>query len=685
MAVIKNRPGWRILAALIFLIGVVIGYFWVHKPLDFALIAGAGGALLDMVSTGLVISVAAGVGRRGLSKIHLAMLSRSERLGLEGLIGLGVLGIVLLVISILALYRPLAMWVILIALAVLNVRFVIAWLGDLRLIFVAALHPVTTWTRFLMIVSALLLVLALLHALAPPYAYDAINYHLVGPQAYLRAGRMITLPDNLFMGFPQTAEIVYGMGMGLFGRDSAAAPLHLSFGVLGLLIVGGLLKRYVDTAAAYLSITLLLTSFSFWLLFGWAYVDLAMFAYGGAVLTLVTIWHSTLLPKTADVDASASPTSNSTTYLILLGVFLGLSVSVKYAAAGLVGAVLLVLLVYSPREFIRNVVIVGLAAGIVFLPWALKGLIYYQNPLYPFIFGGVNWDTGRTATFSTSGFGFLSNGKLWQLPVLPFAASILGVEKGENYGFTAGPWLLTVPFLLLFGWQWLDEKPRTFARLAIVFSLPLLAYWGITALTTNIGSQTRLMLMGFPVAACLAVLGFHSVGKWPRKPLDVGFLSRAILTLTIVFSVTDAVRDTFESKLVPTLLGSTSRAEFLTSKLGVFTAAMDELAKLPEGSQIRFLYESRGYYCPPTQTCLSDVLFDYWPRPLKQGQTIDQVFESWKASGDDYFLVYDLGYTFSATDSRFLTENALFPEAVATYLEPIWTDGIGGYTLYKWK
>ena len=203
--------------------------------------------------------------------------------------------------------------------------------------------------------------------------------------------------------------------------------------------------------------------------------------------------------------------------------------------------------------------------------------------------------------------------------------------------------------------------------------------------TTGIGQQTRLMLMGMPTAACLAAIGFYSLTKWPRKPLDIAFLARAILVITLSFSLVDAIRDTFQSKLLPTLLGTISREDYVTSKLGVYTAAMDELAKLPEGSQVRILFESRGYYCPQNVTCLTDILFDYWARPLKKGATSDQVFKEWRDAGDDYILVYDLGYTFNAPDVRFVNENALFPDALKSHMEQMWTDGVGGYTLYKWK
>src|SRR5262249_51549173 len=146
------------------------------------------------------------------------------------------------------------------------------------------------WIRFLMLATGFFLVTALLFAVAPPTAFDALNYHLVGPQRYLMVGRITAQTDNHFLGFPQGAEILYGLAMGLFGQETAAAPLHFAFGILGLLAIGGLVRRYTDKATAWLAVTLLVSATSIWLLFGWPYIDLAALAYGAAVLVAVATW-----------------------------------------------------------------------------------------------------------------------------------------------------------------------------------------------------------------------------------------------------------------------------------------------------------------------------------------------------------------------------------------------------------
>ncbi len=692
---------WRIFAALIGLIAVLVGYYWVHKPLDPALIFSLGGAALDGLPAALLALVAGGVGRRILSIIfplsaiphapqpvnrvggqetvikplstewggnHFGM-SRAEKTALEGLLGLGLFSLGALALGLVGLYAGGVLWAALALTFALTRRAALDWLRDAGSLLRAAARPESGWARCLMLFGGLLLGLALLQAAAPPTAFDAINYHLVGPQRYLAAGRIVAAPDNHFLGFPQGVEILFGVAISLFGRDTAAAPVHALFGLLGLLAVGGVARRFAGEVAGWLAVTRLLASYSLWLLLGWPYVDLALLAYGAVALALSSMYR-------------ASP--EKLRLIVLMGVIAGLALGVKYTAVGLVGAMALVVLSAEyrvPSQSIRAVMLFGMVAALVFLPWALKGVAFYGNPVYPFAFGGLNWDDGRSATFSTSGQGLLGTERAWQLLILPAAAAVFGVEKGEGFSFTAGAWLLTAPFFLLpLGWPWLAERAKWLAKICILLGLPLLAFWMILAATSGIGGQTRLMAMGLPVAAVAGALAFDGLKDWPKKPLDVGFLARALLALTLVFNALDAVRYTVSSGVLPYLLGYKSRDIYLIEHLGSYLLLTQKLAELPAGSTVRFLYEPKTYYCPPSVTCLGDMLFDHWPRALAAAGTPDAVFAGWQAAGDDYVLIYKLGYDFVVTDE---SESRAFLTALERVMNAVWSDPVDEYTLYQ--
>lgn len=692
----KQAVGWRILVTFLGLVAALIAYFWAHKPLDPALIASLGGAFLDLFTVTLIVSLAGGLGRTFFQRLLTPLstkwggvgggdFSRPERLALEATLGLGILGLTLLILGLVGLYRSIIFWLLILALTALTFRHLLGWFLDTVAVLRASLQPSTRWTRFLALMIAAFLSLALLHALAPPTAYDALNYHLLAPKRYLEAGRILAQPDNHFLGFPQGVEILYGLAMGLFGRDTSAAPLHYAYGFFGLLAIGGLLKRRADLNTAYLAVALLVSAFSLWLLFGWPYVDLAIFTYGALALSITV----SFVKRPLETDLKSPPYGVGRGFrggdVMLLGIIAGLALGVKYTGIGLLIALGFVLLWNAPRQILRNgLILVGVAA-LVFSLWALKGLLLYQNPVYPFAFGGLNWDAGRAYTFSTPGTGLLGSPDAWQLIILPLAATVFGVEKAGTYSFTVGPWLLTAPLLLFFSWRWLTESERNLARTALLLAVPILIFWIALASLSSIGVQTRLVIMGLPAASVLAALSFNGLSKWPRKPLDVGFIARALLVLTLTFAFVDALRDTVRVRIAPYLMATLSRTDYRRANLGVYIDAMQELRTLPEGSQVRFMYEQRTYDCPPTITCIGDILFDHWPRPLRQDMTPDEVFQSWKDAGDDYLLLFNPGYSFNAEDTRFINENALFPDALEKWMTPIWSDPAEGYTLFAWK
>ncbi|MBZ0287290.1 MAG: hypothetical protein K8I30_06730, partial [Anaerolineae bacterium] len=325
----RGGAGWRVMAALAGLVAVLIAYFWVHKPLDPALIGSLGGAALDILAASLVVVAAGGLGRRILTLLDLSGVSRAERVGLEGALGLGVLGIIALIVGLVGLYNGLVFWILLVICAVVCIRGVLGWCGDVVALFRFALSTEAGWSRLLMIITLFLLFMALLHALAPPTAFDAINYHLVGPSRYLDAGRIAAQSDNHFLGFPQGMEILYGVVMGLFGRETAAAPLHWMIGLLGLLAVAGLVRRFTNIVTGWLAVTLLLGAFSIWLLFGWPYIDLGVMTYGAVALVAAVQWRD-LLPSLRSGEAAAGVgVGMMTRWLILMGIFGGLALGVK--------------------------------------------------------------------------------------------------------------------------------------------------------------------------------------------------------------------------------------------------------------------------------------------------------------------------------------------------------------------
>lgn len=677
---LEPRDYWRLAAIFVGLLALLVGYYWVQKPITPRLALSLGGALLDIATVALLFVAAGGVGA-GVLALLVSLFNRAtddgpdpeplthpERLAVTTLLGLGVVALVTLVLGLVGLFRAVVFVPLLVIAVVLLRRQVFAVLRDWRGL-LADLPLESTWARLLAAFVAVFLLMALVRALAPPFAWDSLTYHLVGPKRYLADGIIATHPDNHFLGLSQNAEMIYAVVLSPFGREATPALAHFGFGLLGILATMGVARRYLDAAAAWLVALLLTGAFSFWLLLGWAYVDLATMAYGAGALIAAVRWRET----------------RALTWLVLMGVFAGLAIGVKYTAGGVLIALLVYVALADPRpaRIIRNGMLVGVAAVIVFLPWAVKGWLLYDNPIYPFLFGGVSWDALRNATFSTTGDGLLSSPDVWQLPVLPVAATIFGIEKTPGYSFTVNPWLLTAPLLLIPVWRWLDARARQIARDGLVFGGTLLVMWVLAAAFTAIGMQTRLMSPLLPVAALLGAAAFHGLRDFPEKPLHIRFLVQAALLLTMVLSLLAAVNTTIREDAPRYLFGFVNRAAYLDARpeLQAYINAVRHLETLPPGATVRQMWEPRAFHCPAHIHCQPDILNDHWGYALRQGLGPDEVVTAWEADRIDYLLVWEAGLEFQLTDPRYGAENALFADVRESPLREVWTDGIL-YTLY---
>lgn len=664
-------------------VAVLLGfYYWVHKPFDEVLALRIGGVLLDTVTAVGIIILAGGMGRAVLERIRSRFslsdddsgsegaAATVERLALEAGIGLGVLSIYLLLLAAAGLFN--GVWLGIVVNTVLFVRYWFGWLRDLRAA-LPAIRPRTGWEWLCAGLVIIGLALALPVAFAPAVHWDALTYHLVGIERLLETGRLAAHADNFYLGFPENVEMIFGLAVGLFGRDTAAAPVHFMYGLIGVAAVMGGCGRVLGRTGAWTSAGLLFSAYSFVLLFGWPYVDLGAFMYGALLLLTARRWQQSGAPGWA----------------LLMGITVGLACGVKYTA-GFIGlsAVTVALLWRPPGSSVRTVLTsVGyIVAGavIVFAPWALKGLVLYGNPIYPLVFNGLEWDAGRSALFSFNERSLLRDGLAWHLPILPVAATVFGRDLTDGYGFTAGLWLLTTWLALPIVAHRLDARVLGLGRLAVALLVPMILVWGVLSAYSVVGQQTRLMLVALPFFAVAGAVTLHGLAQWPRKPLHIGWMIRVLFGVTAALTVVDLAVNFTRDAAAPYLLGLENAAGYRYANNGAYAPMIDRLAELPPETRIRFLFEPRTYDCPDHIVCVGDLLFDHWSRPQAAGQTVEGLLAAYRATGDQYWLVFDTGYTAYMNVSQRVAIDSTLPAALEAYFVPVWTDGLN-YTLYTWR
>ncbi len=652
-------------------------YIWGHNVGDSQLILlyGLQHTTQSLVDIGLVVVlfiISGGIGNIILRRIPSEAMSTGERVVLESALGFGAVSLFAAIMGLVGLFN-LLIWVGLIVAAIVLWKNITGWLQNCKTLFQNPVVSRTGWQRFFFIFMAVLIVFALLIALAPQVAWDALNYHLVVPQTYIEEGRILANLANPYFGYPQNFDILFGLLM-MFGTDRAPAVLHLAFGVISLLGIYCLTLRFTSNRSATVAVLVIASSYSFWVLMGYAYVDLALMAYGVAVIIAILQW----VKKDQHQDF----------WLVILAVLLGIAVGIKYTA-GLIGlAVYGVVIIREPRKVIKNTLIFGIVGFIVFLPWFIKGLVFYENPIYPYLWGGPNLDSARGDFFGGTGYSFLTKDFWYHIPIQPLTATVFGIDRRKPYDFNVSVFLLTLPFFLLLKKVRVTEKAKPLLEVVSPMALIVLAVWMLLAMFTGLGGRVRYILITIPLAAILCGLTFHALEQWADENLNITFMVQALLIVSLGMGIYNNVFHFARMRVLEYHTGLMDEDAYLEHNLDIHYKMMEALQDIPAGSKVLFLWEPKTYYCPETITCIGDFLFDHWSHPLLVGEKPEEVLVQWDAEYD-YILVYDypveekeLGYSLWVKVRDIdRAENLLFPEYFCPAVESVWTDDFA-YTLY---
>jgi hypothetical protein len=665
----------RAAALLLAVFALFVLYNWAHidRITDMTAALRLGGALLDALTAFAITAAAGGIGRWLLLRLDrrlpLALdgLTRAERIALEAGLGLGAIALLTLTAGLIGLFIPRALLAGLAAIALLTRRALAGWLRDLRAL-IEAIRPRGRWEWLGALLAAAALTSAFFTAAAPPVHWDALTYHLVGIQRAIASGRISAHADNFYLGFPENVEMIFGLAVGLFGRFTAAAFVHYGFGLIGALATAGVAARYLGRRGGWTALALLFSAYNFALLFGWPYVDLGAFAYGALLLIAASRWRDT----------------GGRGWLIVMGAAVGLALGVKYTAGAIGASALAVALLWRPRQIVANGLILVLTAALVYLPWAIKGLTLYGNPIYPLIFNGLEWDAGRAAVFSFNERSLLRSGEWWHIPILPIAATVFGRDLTGGYGFTAGMWLLTLWMALPLVLFALDARARALGRLAVALLVPVIAFWGVLSAYSVVGQQIRLMLVALSFCAVGGAVVFHGLERFPIRPINVNWMIRILFAISAGVTLVALTRETLRDQAVSYAVGLTDETGYRYANLGTYVTMIERLDEFPPGTQVRFVFEPRAFDCPAHITCIGDLVLDLWSRPQAAGVPLEAMLTAYRAAGDDYWLVFESGHRAFMEVSQRPAIDAALPAALDRYFVPVWTDGFS-YTIYTWR
>jgi len=629
----------RLIAALAFFLWtafVIVAYYVTQKP---AFLAGIDG----LAATGWVLIVwialvinAAGVGNLLIRHLPELTIQPVERLLFGTGIGLGLLGLVDFLVGIIGWIHP----AILIGFQ-LGLLLLLWWRKGLQAVWDDfrclgsawrdGISPAPLWLK-IALVSTLLLTFLL--TLAPPAeAFDALFYHLVGPERFLNGEGMqpSSVPHFWFPALPE-GLFLWAQGMGAVRTTQL---IHLTWAVLAILLLWNWAVSVWESKTAQGTLIILLSMPSLYLLASWAYTDFALTFYGLAAIYGVY--------KAFDSD-DAHPQLG---WIIIAGIGAGMSMAVKYTSFLVPVSGVLLTLWWGRRNLgstIKNILIFSLVALGIAAPWYLRSWIVMGNPFYPFAFGGLYWDSFRAAWYAEAGTGI--GWKIKELFLLPLNAT-LGHRDANYYDGRIGPlFLILAPltaYVLLKVENFSGKQRRTLLAIT-VFTLLSIGAWIFGVINSAALWQTRLL---FPVLIPFALptaLGLLAVKNLDTPQLRISFIFNFVVIAVVAVTVIDAGISVIMRNPLAYAVGIESRQAYLAKVQPSYAQAMQMLEITPQNASVYFLFEPRSFDAP--RDVQIDPILDNFAHDWFVYGDADAVLQAWRSAGYTHVLVYRRGVDF---------------------------------------
>jgi len=349
-------------------------------------------------------------------------------------------------------------------------------------------------------------VICLLAALAPETGFDALNYHLGTPRLYIASHQIVETENLAGYSHPLAVDMLYVFAW-LVHSSLAAKLVHFALGILTAAGCWVFCRRYAAPGSGPLAALLFLASPIVMFLSQSAYADLGLAFF--ALLTLFAVFRW--------VD------SGIRNWIVLGGVYAGLSLGAKYMGAAVVAAAAVAILVARKprRHALLDLALFCAVTLLVFAPWIIKNWIMTGNPVAPALAdviptrGFSSPDYDRLVQLTRSWHGY--SGSLLDWVLTPWRQTFRPDIFHGSPGFA---YLVLFPVALILSWR--DRWMRLMTLCVIAGYLSLL-----------VGTATtRFFVLVFPWISILIA------GALWRRPARRPAWSRVALVVSALVLVT---------------------------------------------------------------------------------------------------------------------------------------------------
>lgn len=535
--------------------------------------------LFALSSLGIVTLLAGGIGLKFIHWAKLDELGRLERVVFSLPIGYGVIAYGVMALGLVGFLQVWAIlgWLILVggitwrewSEIIIKMN---GWFQEASVNFIG----LSVWKKFILVVVGSIFFLYLFSALAPPIDTDGLIHHLQAPRLFLEANRLYPIPEMTFANYPSTIESLYTIGMA-FGSDTFAKLVHMSYGILLILVLYSMGRRYLGTDGGWIAVAVLMGMPIIPIWASIANIDLGWTVYELLAVFAILLWSQRDDPK----------------WLVASGIFTGLAMGSKYLAVGGLVVIGVWVLFHSRKKNFKTILTSGLVFGasalLVAAPWYIKNWLWLANPVYPY------FSTAETKIlWSKETFGF------WDYIILPWHLYLHRDQFVASYGKVN---YLSPLFLLVFIFPWFNSsKPMGWLAL-----ITLLRYV-VWAIISHI--RIRYMLPVFPLLSLLsASVIIYLLRIQHFKKISMVFVSGLIgglLAGNLLFSILFI----HSYSPIEVILGFESKDSYLMDHLDDYGAVRYAMTQLNPDVRVFMMWDKRAYYCD--QRCLPDYSATQW-------------------------------------------------------------------------
>ena len=372
---------------------------------------------------------------------------------------------------------------------------------------------------------------------------------------------------------PFTVEMLYTLGVA-FGSDSLSQLIHLSFAILFVATVYSLARRISSRTVACYSVLILLAIPILPIWAGFAQTD-----FGTALFDIFGIYCILTWLDSGDRK-----------WIALSGIFMGLAFGTKYIEASAVALLFIVIGILSWQKSHKvpyhELGIYTLAFTIVALPWVIKNMIWFGDPLFPFLLGGKKLDPERIQLFYTYA---QTNGSVHDLLDWLLLPLRMYVKPQDFEGIMADVSRPSYLFPIIIFYPFVRRSKKSNLLIIIIVARYLL--WSVGP------RATRYLLPVYGLLSIETSFVIDGLIQRYKQKIPVRLGSHSLIGLLLLVTLSLQIVLFIGTNPIPVIIGSESKDTFLRSVVSSYSAISFADKTLKDGDLVLPTGDGRSYYC----------------------------------------------------------------------------------------